>query len=59
MSPAAILAGDVSGYSRLMGADEEGTMQLPDGYAVRSGRSMPGTLPPPRRRKIKGFLRAN
>lgn len=26
MPPAAILAGDVSGYSRLMGADEEGTL---------------------------------
>ena len=27
---AAILAGDVAGYSRLIGADEEGTDVLPD-----------------------------
>jgi class 3 adenylate cyclase len=28
---AAILAADVAGYSRLMGADEEGTHETPEG----------------------------
>jgi hypothetical protein len=33
---AAILAADVAGYSRLMGADEEGTPQGAAGRAPRS-----------------------
>ena len=31
---AAILAADVSGYSRLMGADEEGTHQRPRAWST-------------------------
>ena len=30
---AAILAADVAGYSRLMGADEEGTLEHPTPYS--------------------------
>ena len=36
---AAILAADVAGYSRLMGADEEGTLAALQGAAPRGGRS--------------------
>lgn len=35
---AAILAADVAGYSRLMGADEEGTLRRLQGQADRSPR---------------------
>ncbi len=36
---AAILAADVAGYSRLMGADEEGTLECLEAAAPRSHRS--------------------
>jgi len=34
---AAILAADVAGYSRLMGADEEGTLELGVRYVLEGG----------------------
>jgi class 3 adenylate cyclase len=41
---AAILAGDVTGYSRLMGADEEGTLlRLNTAELWLSGRSVAST----------------
>jgi hypothetical protein len=36
---AAILAADVAGYSRLMGADEEGTLAALNANPPRTGRS--------------------
>jgi hypothetical protein len=36
---AAILAADVAGYSRLVGADEEGTPAPPEGAAAWASRS--------------------
>jgi len=44
----AIFAGDIAGYSRLMGVDEEGT--LPRFYSFPAVRwRKPGRLPPDRR----------
>ena len=34
---AAILAGDIAGYSRMMGADEEGTLRQLKGWAGFTG----------------------
>ena len=44
---AAILAADVAGYSRLMGADEEGTLERLK--ALRHELVDPRSLPPPDR----------
>ena len=46
---AAILAADVAGYSRLMGADEEGTLERLAaneirGFGTRRGSSAPGNI---------------
>jgi hypothetical protein len=37
---AAILAADVAGYSRLMGADEEGTLVTPKGWTMLAASAM-------------------
>jgi hypothetical protein len=36
----AILAADLVGYSRLIGSDEEGTLERPQSAAARSSRSV-------------------
>jgi hypothetical protein len=42
---AAILAADVAGYSRLMGADEEGTLERPTLYSrTASVAPLPGSV---------------
>ena len=44
--PAAILAADVAGYSRLMGADEEGTLRRPQAIRAELLREpIPGWKP--------------
>ena len=46
---AAILAADVAGYSRLVGADEEGTLELGVRYVLEGGLRKSGNrIPQPR-----------
>jgi class 3 adenylate cyclase len=51
---AAILAADVAGYSRLMGADEEGTLERLKSAAPRVPRSEDGQASRPHRQDHTG-----